>query len=62
MDAIRTTRPGEAVHLPSRRLVDETDLRVTSVHAEVLAKEIRDLLTRQLADGHCFIIFGVNDG
>ncbi|MFM7508025.1 MAG: TY-Chap domain-containing protein [Actinomycetota bacterium] len=62
MDAIRTTRPGEAVHSPSRRLVDETDLRVTSVHAEVLAREIRDLLTRQLADGHCFIIFGVNDG
>jgi hypothetical protein len=62
MDAIRNLGPGKAVQPPTRRLVDETDLRVSSVHVEVLAKEIRDLLARQVAEAHCFIIFSVNDG
>jgi hypothetical protein len=62
MDVIRNLGPGEAVRPPSRRLVDETDLRVSSVHVEVLAKEIRDLLARQVAEAHCFIIFSVHDG
>lgn len=59
---INDTGPVEVVLPPSRRLVDETDLRVTSVHAEVLAKEIRALLARQVAEAHCFIIFSVHDG
>jgi hypothetical protein len=60
----RISNPGPArvLHPPTRRLVDETDLRVSSVHVEVLAKEIRDLLARQVAEAHCFIIFSVNDG
>jgi len=62
IDRISNPGPMAMVPPPSRRLVDETDLRVTSVHAEVLAKEIRALLARQVAEGHCFIIFSVHDG
>lgn len=62
IDRISNTGPMQVVRPPTRRLVDETDLRVTSVHAEVLAKEIRALLARQVAEAHCFIIFSVHDG
>ena len=62
IDRVSNPGPMRVVLPPTRRLVDETDLRVTSVHVEVLAKEIRGLLARQVAEAHCFIIFSVHDG